>query len=644
MSWFRRRDENATESSYLRQLISDYFNNYISLSDANKKTSILRLCERIATVGMALYEKGKIEFSATETNPYCDKPRIVIPTIWAMPEFWEICFNVDKNESLAQAICGIMGAVTHESAHNIYTESSNLLELAKRHGTRQDEEYLKFLCQVINIVEDMYIDEECRYEPRTRRLSKFTDYMRNITNKLDFDKLAEFEPEYMRNLGYISGLLSLEYLEQPSLLYDYVDANIVDFAVQSYNIHDFTDRILHAVELCDMLLDGVSEEQMKEDAQKAKQQGEGEGDEDCEISFGDGNGEGKPVDFNSLSKKTQEKIKEFLEKNAEKIESQTKTINKAITDKVKELKELDSQEFVKIKPKVPRLAGEGLVKDNVQIASMGSAAYSNWVVDKGWAAFSRHINNSRSFENKSPTLKVNGYDIDIDSIPDAFRGEKRIFIDNMARRVKAAPQVIIRADGSGSTHYCPNGGDKTLRQMILEATYGMMQSLIKVNVPFFAFMDTTGYSGNGEALTIFKLGCNMLPLNYDLGDKANKNAHNIYDRCRNMENTASSGNNDGYALEYGSMFATDMKREKVMISVSDGAPSSSRDSNLSATEYTKQVIGNLRKQGWKVFSISLIPEVVKYNDAIYGQAYNVDASKDINGALISLGKQLLKVS
>jgi hypothetical protein len=635
VDFWNRRGTESNNIKYLKQLINDYFGGYLRVSESDKSKSILRLCEKIGSIGMVLFDKSKIKFSSSTPNPYCNKPEIVIPTMWTMPLFWEKVFGVPEDESLLTTVCGVMGAVAHESCHNIYTDNTNLKEMAETYGTRKDDNYIKFLATVINIEEDLYIDERARYGVRTKRVSRFTDYMRNITNRLNVDNINKIEAEYERKLAFLTTLLSLEVMENLELIDPYLDPAITDFALQIHDIDNYEDRVVHSVKLCDMLLDGVTEQEMQENEEKKKQDGGF-----C-ISLGEG---GTPQDFNELDAETQQKILEFLEENKEAIEQATKEIEKAIADKMDELNKLGNKQYQKIMPKVPRLAGEGKINDDKVALGDNQGSYQNWYVDPAWRTFAQHIRNAKSFQNKSPRLAKSGYDIDIDSIPNALQGETRIFIDNGMRKVKSEPQVVIRCDGSGSTNYTRDRDNKTLRQRILEAACGMMMSLIKVNVPFFGFMDTTGGSYHNEQLLIYKLGCNMLPFNYDLGDYKNKNAHDIIRRCRDMNATSSNGNNDGFALEYGSMFATDNSRPKVMISLSDGAPSSSRDDNLSSEEYLRQSIITLRKQGWLVFSVSLIEEVVEANDSIYGSDFNVNASSDVNRALISLGKKLLKAS
>jgi ferritin len=633
--FWNRRGTESNNIKYLKQLINDYFGGYLKVNESDKSKSILRLCEKIGSIGMVLYERSVIRFLSNATNPYCDKPTVVIPTIWTMPLFWEKVFNVPENESLLTTIAGVMGAISHESCHNIYTDNTNLKEMAEKYGTRKDDNYIKFLCTVINVEEDLYIDERARYEVRTKRISRFTDYMRNFTNRFDIDKINSIKVEYERKLHLLATLLSLEVMENLDIIDPHLDPDITNFALQILEIDDYDDRVIHSVKLCDMLLDGVTEQEMQENEDKKEKEG------GFSISFG---GEGSPKDFNELDAETQQKILDFIEQNKEAIEEATKQIEKAIAARMDELNKLSNKQYQKITPKVPRLAGEGKINDDKVALGNNEGSYQNWYVDPAWRTFAQHIRNAKSFQNKSPRLAKSGYDIDIDSIPHALQGETRIFIDNGMRKVKSEPQVILRCDGSGSTNYTRDKDNKTLRQRILEAACGMMMSLIKVNVPFFGFMDTTGGSYHSEQLLIYKLGCNLLPFNYDLGDYKNKNAHDIIRRCRDMNATSSNGNNDGFALEYGSMFATDNSRPKVMISLSDGAPSSSRDDNLSSEEYLIQSIASLRKQGWLVFSVSLIDEVVEANDLIYGSDFNVDASVNVNSALISLGKKLLKAS
>lgn len=653
MSFFRRGKEHRTEST-VKRLIYDYFGGRVDPNDKSK-INLLRFIERMAFVINLANKNAKIEFTHENTMPHCDGKTAIIPVSFTHPEFWEMVFGVNPNDSTAYTIAGTLGVLLHEINHTIYTDNTNLDACIKSVVDGKSQAYYNFASRVLNVVEDIYIDEASRYAPHTKQLSRFTDETRAVTNKLNVDQIAAIEQPHFQKLAALSPIMSVDVLENPTELEQFLSTEIIDLAIQSMEIDNHNDRILHAVKITDLILEDISDEEL-ENSMKG-----GDSEEiEIEISFGDDDGEnesesesesegqGKPNkikikmgkggttnDFQKLDEKTQEKIQDFFDKYGEEIKALAKELTEAVAQKLSQINSIKDEKFETIEPKVPRLAGCGQTNDKVTLYKP-NGKFTNWYVDKEWLQFAKRITNSRSFKMKNPGLSYNGYEFDIDSYPNAKAGEEKVFVDALRTKVKMPPQIVIRVDGSGSTNSRHDG--KTLRQIELQAVSGMMESMVVANVPFFAFMDTTGNRDND--LAIIKLGCNLLPSDFDLGNRYVKNIRDYKTRCENMDSAISSGNNDGYALEYGSMFATLKDRPKVMISVSDGAPSESRG-NLNPDEYLVSVVKGLRKIGWKVYSISLVAGVVKHNDKLYGKDYNFDASRDIVGAMVSLGQRLL---
>lgn len=575
--------------------------------------------ERLASIANIVQSRTKVVVD-NSTNPYIDTSRVChIPALWVLPSYWQTFHSVGKTDSVYAVINNVIGAVTHEAQHAKFTKSLDLERLANSLLSNASKKDIAQLCTIFNIIEDWYIDNNAYNSREINDLSVYVAELRRLTNNPDnfvelktqflltqtrgsFIKLgiAGLNPDYAAEfLETIESVLPVEIMQD---FFDYVDNPNVNDSVQRENI-------------CREIFLFLNEDEETEEEQKKPSRTESE-------SF-------------SVSEEQAEELAEFMEQNQDLIEALADAANDSFKEMTDKMKEMDKA-IKKKNPEVPELlkgftsTGTPYVKDYKY-----SQAFPNYKVDSRWSSLIRYIRQFIDFNVKADHSSYDG-DIDVDAYPNALSGDQKVFTEPSISKVKGFPEIVLMLDVSGSTCSSHKGG-KSLKQNIMEAAHGVMETLLQNRVPFFCFTHTTYRS---DSPLFHKIGSYNMPLNADTGDKRQMNKLDFANACKFGESIDSSGNVDGYALEWATMFFTG-KREKVIVVLSDGQPSGSRYANLGASEYLSKTVEALKQKGYRVYSISLVSGVVKENDRYYGKEFNIDASGDINLALQKFAKAIL---
>ncbi len=207
--------------------------------------------------------------------------------------------------------------------------------------------------------------------------------------------------------------------------------------------------------------------------------------------------------------------------------------------------------------------------------------------------------------------------------------DSRVFTrKDVIGRDKGKPEVILLCDSSGSMTYKEirddGGKEESLMHGALRAAYGAHISMNKSAIPNAVYSHTTAGSRNGDAPMVYAIAANDMPF---LAASNNRTTTTRSNEIRfSFAGSVDSNNNcDGFAIRETAKHFSSRESDKILIILSDGQPSASHYGGDAAVEHTKMIVQVLRRNGIKVYSMSLIREVVTINDFIYGQEFNMRA-------------------
>lgn len=186
-------------------------------------------------------------------------------------------------------------------------------------------------------------------------------------------------------------------------------------------------------------------------------------------------------------------------------------------------------------------------------------------------------------------------------------------------------EVIMLLDLSGSmTH-----SDLVLR--VTAAAWGAFNSLRVSRVRCAVYGHTSGDYKYNDQPTVYRI------VNWGL---RGPDTSDIIFRFRAAARISHQNNFDGLAIEYVATKFSKRNCPKVLLVLSDGQPHGTRYSGDAAVTHTRNAVLALRKQGITVISLSLRDSVIKANDDIYGEKYNVDATTNLETHLREIVKEV----
>lgn len=191
-----------------------------------------------------------------------------------------------------------------------------------------------------------------------------------------------------------------------------------------------------------------------------------------------------------------------------------------------------------------------------------------------------------------------------------------------------SPEVIILDDFSGSMMAKDvrneKGQSETLALATIRASYGAHVSMNRLGIPNAIYSHTTGGPNGGDGCVLYAIAAYDMPF---LGGERSKTmtTRDVAQRFAVAATMSSNENYDGFAVREASKRFSGRDNDKILIVLSDGQPSATNYGGQEAIKHTHSVAKVLRRNGIKVFSMSLVPSVVSINDEIYGQEFNMRA-------------------
>lgn len=202
----------------------------------------------------------------------------------------------------------------------------------------------------------------------------------------------------------------------------------------------------------------------------------------------------------------------------------------------------------------------------------------------------------------------------------------KIFAKNDSqKRQNRRLEVLINIDMSGST-------SGSVIEKELGSAKAISKALREAGIAHSIFGHSAYYQGSISAYvpTLIHI------FSYDMKENNTDFDARFEQACK----VVLSENVDGPIIEEVVKNFTEKESTKYLIQLSDGSPACPGYSGWLANEHTKEVINKQRARNINVFSISVVSGVVKSNDKIYGQEWNIDASVNLGGQFRNLIKRI----
>lgn len=167
-------------------------------------------------------------------------------------------------------------------------------------------------------------------------------------------------------------------------------------------------------------------------------------------------------------------------------------------------------------------------------------------------------------------------------------------------------EISLLVDASGSM-----GG---FYDEVLDVAYTIFISLRNARIPISVLSHTTKSSDDNPY--IIKIA------SYNM---AYKNSVDIEQYFSNAKKIHQKNNADGIAILEASKMFTARNYKKFIIVLSDGLPAYGFCGKNDSIQHTKETIDNLRRKGVEIYSFSIKQDVVKNNNFIYGENFNINA-------------------
>ncbi len=217
--------------------------------------------------------------------------------------------------------------------------------------------------------------------------------------------------------------------------------------------------------------------------------------------------------------------------------------------------------------------------------------------------------------------------------------DEKIFSPLPENETERDSEVIVLVDASGSMRghslrFAGTDGEMkymSLYDGVVGAAYAMADGFQRANVTCSVFAHST-LPNSGDAPFICKLT-----------DQYSLNRMNEF---TNAGQLYSRNNADSYAIDEVAQYFSQDGRDigRTLIVLSDGQPAfNGYRSDHNGDQMTKESAEKLRKEGIKVYSISLTENVVRDNDRIYGKENNFFPVDDDGNGTVSLSPMLKKI-
>jgi hypothetical protein len=377
--------------------------------------------------------------------------------------------------------------------------------------------------------------------------------------------------------------------------------------------------------------DGTDGEKGESDGGDASSSSEFEDDpeeEDGGDKLSDYPEESSPVDpKDDPAESPGDEVIEKIDKIAQESKTQLRRIEKSFHVEVIKLDEVDERKKIvnNIKPSIEDLHKHLL---SVDISERSDTRKSLRKIE----LTNRFVNLLKQMRTVIPQRgrgKLSGGKIDVLRL-------HQVAIDNKVFSVRTIEgtgnndrvEIVIMLDASSSMSRDYSSEGWSLYHTCLAVSRKIFMALIGANIPAKVFAHTSFYPEN-------------YPLLVKIADNFTKNIEEKFELASNLK---LAENLDGIIIEELTTkhFSSDSRTQKILLVLSDGSPQSPNYGTGVGGPHTKSAIEVARKNGIKVYSLSLIKHIVEYNDNLYGEQYNINASENLDKEMVNLVMRLVR--
>ena len=568
---------------------------------------------------------GKISYGIGEySSAYCDISKNAI----RLPEWYLKSADVAKllgieedNDTRFFSLVLLNGSTVHETLHLVYSQEPEdmLYEVNRQMKIRTDKRpNRKAAMFVYNILEDLYIES---FAQSKLAISNSLVNKNDLLFPEEHFNMAKEKFNNEDNLENLFGLLV--FYKKASFRMDKIWTTLPEVVTNALRIASYMRSGRSERVSCDIRAEWIVNVLEALDEYDDKDGGGTTGEDGDESIPGGDAGSEMSVEFaTTLEKLVAENKRERLETASEKMEAEEK----------KEKFEEGRNEAVSRVSGLSFNTGAGVPNiqkfDSIdQYPSSSKNSFPRQLpARKDWG-FMRLLKSLRT-ENRvpgEPRARGNSmvasrlYRIATDSKIMAYN-------DLTVKKPQGEVEVVILIDASGSM----GGSGTSLFAKVTAVARDIFEALRHSNIPTVVYGHTS-VSGRVKPSLVKAAAYRMN--SRDTADA--KKAFADFSRIRLYENF------DGYAISEAAKAFSNRPSRKVFISLSDGTPCGTNYSGSEADNHTKDEIKKLRDTGILVFCMSLVPAVMRSNSRIYGETYNIDASKNVQGQFEKLVQSFL---
>lgn len=580
----------------IRFMDSWYFDN---IPEIETREFFRFVLESKDTIFKSIIGNKNVELKTTKhiATAYTDLIDIYLPIVGFIVDFYINVYQIeieDKYTATRIAVAVLNYMMIHEALHIHYTETL-FYKFADDCKAYYSDKETKVIVNIRQIVEDLFIEHQCSLDFVSHY--RFVDIgHRIIFNKTlqDFvlEKLDE-QVNYLTLTNYFTTYKST-YFENDHP-FDKMLVQYVDKARNTKTDNDRNNLSIQIFEFFKKLIEEENEEELSEE-EAFGESGEEETPygltDDFEKVQADNTGDGSETTAGSTEEEANEEF--------DSVKREKRTEEEEIK-RLEEIQNRDSKKNVRVEHEA-----EYVDISNYKFVDMPNLR-----------GIHRFLSFASAPKKNHNVLKEKGRRLVKNKLY-RIATDNKIFDDKkqeVSRREK--PEVILLCDVSGSTDSYVGGGFN-LRDYIVSAAREVYITLLKAGFASSVYAHTTS---NFDNSLVFPIAANNMPFGEE-GYKRHVNPTKMFAFA--AEGIDNWGNADAIAVNYCSKKFTAKKNTKVLIVISDGLPTESVSGNH--TEELKDVIRIARQNGIKIFSLSVAKGVVKNNNKIYGEQFNIAAS------------------
>jgi len=540
--------------------------------------------------------------------------KVELPAVAASSEYYETVFGISpKTSGLSLiAMSYLLGSQVHEIAHVVNTPS-NLYDNAW--GRLEKFGYDKqFVYNLVNILEDYRIEHVILKRGKNDVYAKLLKQNKSITfSKEIAEKVFKADSENPTPQTRSDVILLGKRPNFRAIICQYFNNLDGLWEALAPNTYEPYSSIEKAEWFLTNLFDFPTseeeeegeggepeEEEEGEESQSGSDSGSEKAEEESEKPENESekskSGEEKEVSPQEHSQEVEEELEELLEELEEILEEIASEFDDSLEEEKAEKKSEAAEEFFSTTGEKTKT--KSVFSPNVKHYEMAPT----FKEPRLNGSFLRKLREVRSINVAYGEIRTTGQKL-VKTRLHRIGVDGKMFARNVAQETKQTTvEVIFLVDFSGSMH--------SMIKDVVAKTFSICQELKKVGIGFKVYGHTTS---NMTVASSYR------PYVFFITDNNRK----MKDDFRRALSIPMNDNWDGVAIEKVAEEFSPNADVKILYVMSDGRPAGR---GYDGQEHTKSIIKKVRSQIDALFSISLVPYVVRYNSHLYGEKFNIDAS------------------